>query len=199
MHTDKVAATEKSKAVVSGGVERVVHHQPLEPLHVPINPATLVVGGGIAGIQSALEIADAGFPVYLVEREPSIGGHMSQFDKTFPTLDCSACILTPKMVSVGGHKNIKMFTWSEVTRVDGYVGNFTVTICKRARYVNERIMHRLRHLPGKMPKENRRRSVRSWIGLPQNRLHTLPPGSAKIPGHRSRELHVLPKRHVQSL
>jgi heterodisulfide reductase subunit A2 len=139
VHTDKVAATEKAKAVISGGVERVVYNQPLEPLHVPINPATLVVGGGIAGIQSALELADAGFPVYLVEREPSIGGHMAQFDKTFPTLDCSACILTPKMVSVGGHKNIKMLTWSEVTRVDGYVGNFTVTIRKRARYVNEEL------------------------------------------------------------
>lgn len=139
VHTDKVAATEKSKAVVSGGVERVVHNQPLEPLHVPIHPATLVVGGGIAGIQAALELADAGFPVYLVEREPSIGGHMAQFDKTFPTLDCSACILTPKMVSVGGHKNINMFTWSEVTRVEGYVGNFTVTIRKRARYINEEL------------------------------------------------------------
>ena len=139
VHTDKAAATEKSKAVISGGVERVIHHQPLEPLHVPIHPATLVVGGGIAGIQAALEIADAGFPVYVVEREPSIGGHMAQFDKTFPTLDCSACILTPKMVSVGTHPNIKLFTWSEVVRVDGYVGNFTVTIRKKARYVNEEL------------------------------------------------------------
>ncbi len=138
MHTDKVAATEKSKAVVSGGVERVIHNEPLEPLHVPIHPATLVVGGGIAGIQAALEIADAGFPVYLVEREPSIGGHMAQFDKTFPTLDCSACILTPKMVSAGNHPNITLLTWSEVEQVDGYVGNFTVTIRKKARYVNRR-------------------------------------------------------------
>ncbi len=137
VHTDKVAATEKSKAVVSGGVERVIHHQPLEPLHVPIHPATLVVGGGIAGIQAALEIADAGFPVYLVEREPSIGGHMAQFDKTFPTLDCSACILTPKMVSAGSHKNITLLSYSEVVRVDGYVGNFTVTIRKKARCVIE--------------------------------------------------------------
>ena len=109
VHTDKAAATEKSKAVVSGGVERVIHHEPLEPLHVPIHPATLVVGGGIAGIQAALEIADAGFPVYLVEREPSIGGHMSQFDKTFPTLDCAACILTPRMVAAGSHPNINTF------------------------------------------------------------------------------------------
>ncbi len=137
VHTDKAAATEKSKAVISGGVERVIHHQPLEPLHVPIHPATLVVGGGIAGIQAALEIADAGFPVYMVEREPSIGGHMAQFDKTFPTLDCSACILTPKMVSVGSHPNVKLLTNSEVVRVDGYVGNFTITIRKKARCVIE--------------------------------------------------------------
>jgi heterodisulfide reductase subunit A len=137
VHTDKVAATEKSKAVISGGVERVIYDEPLEPLHVPIHPATLVVGGGIAGIQSALEIADAGFPVYLVEREPSIGGHMSQFDKTFPTLDCAACILTPKMVQAGTHPNITLLTWSEVERVDGYVGNFTVTIRKKARFIDE--------------------------------------------------------------
>lgn len=135
VHTDKNAATEKSKAVISGGVERVLYSEPLEPLHVPIHPATLVVGGGIAGIQAALEIADAGFPVYMVEREPSIGGHMAQFDKTFPTLDCSACILTPRMVSVGTHPNVTLMTWSEVVRVDGYVGNFTVTIRKKARYI----------------------------------------------------------------
>ncbi len=139
VHTDKAAATAKSKAVLSGGVERVLHHEPLEPLHVPIHPTTLVVGGGIAGIQSALEIADAGYPVIMVEREPSIGGHMAQFDKTFPTLDCSACILTPKMVSVGAHPNITLLTWSEVTKVDGYVGNFTVTIRKKARYINEEL------------------------------------------------------------
>ncbi len=95
------------------------------------------MGGGIAGIQAALEIADSGFPVYLVEREPSIGGHMAQFDKTFPTLDCSACILTPKMVSAGTHPNITLLSYSEVEQVDGYVGNFTVTVRKKARYVNE--------------------------------------------------------------
>jgi heterodisulfide reductase subunit A len=136
VHTDKAAATAKAKAVVSGAVERVIHNEPLEPLHVPIHEATLVVGGGIAGIQAALEIADAGFPVYLVEREPSIGGHMAQFDKTFPTLDCSACILTPKMFSAGTHPKITLLTWSEVVDVKGYVGNFTVTVKKSARYVN---------------------------------------------------------------
>jgi heterodisulfide reductase subunit A len=135
VHTDKVAATEKSKAVVSGGVERVIWNEPLESLHVPIHADTLIVGGGIAGIQAALEIADAGYHVILVEREPSIGGHMAQFDKTFPTLDCSACILTPKMVSVGNHPNITMYTWSEVMQVDGYVGNFDVTIQQKPRYI----------------------------------------------------------------
>ena len=115
---------------------RVAENESLEPLKVPICPETLVVGGGIAGIQAALEIADAGYHVYLVEREPSIGGHMSQFDKTFPTLDCSACILTPKMVDVGSHPNITMMTWSEVENVSGYVGDFNVTIRKKARFVN---------------------------------------------------------------
>ena len=136
VHTDKTAATEKSKAIVSGGIARVAYHEALEPLHVPIDPTTLVVGGGVAGISAALEIADGGFPVVMVEREPSIGGHMAQFDKTFPTLDCSACILTPKMVSAGTHPNIKLYSWAEVTKVEGYVGNFTVTIRQKARYVN---------------------------------------------------------------
>lgn len=135
VHTDKAIATEKSKAIVAGGVQRVIWHEALEPLRVPIHPTTLVVGGGIAGIQAALEIADAGYPVIMVEREPSIGGHMAQFDKTFPTLDCSACILTPKMVDVGSHPNINLMTWAEVTRVDGYVGNFQVTIKQKPRYI----------------------------------------------------------------
>jgi heterodisulfide reductase subunit A len=137
VHTDKAVATEKAKAVVSGAVSRVIENVPLEEIKVPINPNTLVVGGGIAGIQSALEIANAGFHVYLVEREPSIGGHMAQFDKTFPTLDCSACILTPRMVEAGTHPNITLLTWSDVVNVSGYVGNFHVTIKKKARFIKE--------------------------------------------------------------
>lgn len=135
VHKDKVIATQKAKAVVAGGVNRVVEHEPLEPISVPINPATLIVGGGIAGIQAALEIANTGHQVYLVEREPSIGGHMAQFDKTFPTLDCAACILTPRMSEVGTHPNINLMTWSEVEKVDGYVGSFVVSIRKKASYV----------------------------------------------------------------
>lgn len=136
VHTDKEVATEKSKAMISGSVERVHYHEALEPLKVPINESTLIVGGGIAGIQAALEIADTGHPVYIVEREPSIGGHMAQFDKTFPTLDCAACILTPRMSEAGSHPNIHLLTWSEVEAVDGYVGNFAVTVRQKARYIN---------------------------------------------------------------
>ncbi|MCD4684329.1 MAG: CoB--CoM heterodisulfide reductase iron-sulfur subunit A family protein [Anaerolineae bacterium] len=134
---DKDGATNKAKSLVSAAVHRVVHHEPLEPMQVKIHPATLVVGGGIAGIQAALEIAEAGYHVYLVEREPSIGGHMAMFDKTFPTLDCSACILTPKMFDAGGHPNITLLSYSEVEQVDGYVGNFTVRVRRRARQVDE--------------------------------------------------------------
>ncbi len=136
VHTDKAVATEKAKAVVAGAVSRVAMNEPLEPIIVPIAEPTLVVGGGIAGIQAALEIANAGHRVYLVEREPSIGGHMAQFDKTFPTLDCSACILTPRMSEAGTHPNITLMTYSEVEQVDGFVGNFDVRIRQKARYVD---------------------------------------------------------------
>ncbi|MEJ2758424.1 MAG: CoB--CoM heterodisulfide reductase iron-sulfur subunit A family protein, partial [Anaerolineales bacterium] len=136
VHTDKKVATEKAKAVISGAVSRVIMNEPLDPIIVPIAEPTLVVGGGIAGIQAALEIANAGHPVYLVEREPSLGGHMAQFDKTFPTLDCSACILTPRMSEAGTHPNINLMTWAEVENVDGFVGNFSVTIRQKARYVD---------------------------------------------------------------
>jgi len=135
VHED--GATEKAKGLVRAAVAKVYYYQPLESMEVSINPNTLVVGGGIAGIQAALDIANAGYKVYLVEREPSIGGHMIQLDKTFPTLDCSACILTPKMSDIGSHLNIELLTYSEVERVSGYIGNFKVSIRKKARYVDE--------------------------------------------------------------
>lgn len=137
VHDDARMATEKAKALVLGAVRRVALHQELEPLRAPINPNVLVVGGGITGIQAALELAEAGRTVYLVEREASIGGRMATFDKTFPTLDCAACILTPKMVSVGHRENIRLLTLSEVTEVSGYIGNFKVRIRRRARYVDD--------------------------------------------------------------
>ncbi len=133
---DKEKATEKAKALVAAAVRRVYYHQPLESREVTINPNTLVLGGGIAGIQAALKIADSGNKVYLVEKSPSIGGHMAQLDKTFPTLDCSACILTPKMTLVGSHPNIELLTYSEVEEVSGYIGNFKIKIRKKARYVD---------------------------------------------------------------
>jgi heterodisulfide reductase subunit A len=133
---DHERATEKAKALVSAAVKRVYYQQPLETKEAPVNANTLIIGGGIAGIQAALEIADAGHKVYLVEREPSIGGHMIQFDKTFPTLDCSACILTPKMTSAGSHSNIELMTYSEVTEVSGFIGNFKAKIRKKPRYVD---------------------------------------------------------------
>jgi heterodisulfide reductase subunit A len=134
---DKEQADEKARALISGAVRRVQLHEELEPFEVPVNPHTLIVGAGIAGIQAALELADAGHPVYLVEREPSIGGHMAQFDKTFPTLDCAACILTPKMSDVGSHPNITLLSYSEVEEVSGYVGNFHVRLRKKPRYIKE--------------------------------------------------------------
>ncbi len=151
--TDKAEATKKAKALVAAAVSRVFYQQPLNSLFVPIDPSVLVVGGGVTGIQAALEIANSGRKVYLVEREPSLGGHMAQFDKTFPTLDCSACILTPKMFDAGNHKNIDLMTWSEVEKVDGYIGNFTVTIRKRARYVDESLCNGCGVCQEKCPKK----------------------------------------------
>jgi len=137
VHENEVVATEKAKALVRAAVRRVAFHQPLEKRRVPIHPDVLVVGGGIAGIHCALTLANAGKHVYLVEREPTIGGHMAKFDKTFPTLDCAACILTPKMTAVKAHPNITLWSYSEVVRVDGYVGNYRITVKRKPRYVIE--------------------------------------------------------------
>ncbi|MBX5327881.1 MAG: CoB--CoM heterodisulfide reductase iron-sulfur subunit A family protein [Candidatus Bathyarchaeota archaeon] len=138
-HSDEPEkATEKAKDLVRMGVARARLLEPLEKMKVSVEKSVLVVGGGIAGIQSALDMADAGLRVYLVEKTPSIGGRMAQLDKTFPTLDCSACILTPKMVDVAKHPNIVLLTNSEVTFVKGFVGNYEVIIVKKPRYVDEK-------------------------------------------------------------
>ena len=137
VHEDVEAATEKAKDLIRAAVRRVRHHRPLEIRRVPVHNEVLIVGGGIAGIHAALTLANAGKHVYLVEREPTIGGHMAQFDKTFPTLDCAACILTPKMVSVKAHPNITLWSLSEVSEIEGYVGNYEVTVRRKPRYILE--------------------------------------------------------------
>jgi heterodisulfide reductase subunit A len=137
VHTDTAAATQKARDLVRAAVRRVVHHRALEVRQVPVLRDVLVVGGGIAGIHAALTLANGGLKVYLVEKEPTLGGHMARFDKTFPTLDCAACVLTPKMAAVGAHPNITLWTWSEVVKVEGYVGNYRVTVRRKPRYVIE--------------------------------------------------------------
>nr|CBH36911.1 conserved hypothetical protein, HdrA-related [uncultured archaeon] len=137
VHSDREKGTEKAKELVASAVAKASLLESLEPMRVGVTPSALIIGGGIAGIQCALDIADAGFQVYLVEKEPSVGGHMAQLDKTFPTLDCSACVLTPKMVDVARHDKIKLITYAAVDSVEGYVGNFKVKVKKTPRYVDE--------------------------------------------------------------
>jgi heterodisulfide reductase subunit A len=129
-------ATEKAIRVARAMVEKVRANQPLTPAEIGVTRRALVIGGGIAGIQAALDIANAGFEVLLVEKSPSIGGHMAQLSETFPTLDCSQCILTPKMVEVSRHPKIRLLTYSEVVEVSGFVGNYRVRIRKKPTYVN---------------------------------------------------------------
>ncbi len=137
--TDPDDATRKAKTQVAGAVNRVCHHDKLETRQVSVHPDIMVVGAGIAGMQAALDIGRAGNKVYLVEKAPTIGGHMLQFDKTFPTLDCAACIGTPVMVEVGQQANIDLMTYSEVTDVTGYIGNYNITVHRKPRYVTEGI------------------------------------------------------------
>jgi heterodisulfide reductase subunit A len=129
-------ATRKAKDLIRGGIARVSHHNPLQGSKKPVTPKAMVVGGGIAGITAALKIANAGYKVYLVEKEEIIGGRMAQFDKTFPTLDCAGCTLTPKTSEVGRHPNIEILTKSQVEGVSGFVGNFTVSVRQQPRYVS---------------------------------------------------------------
>jgi len=138
VHTHKPKeATEKARDLIRMAVAKARLLEPLEKPEVKVTPKALVIGGGVVGIQAALDIAEVGFKVYLVEQSPSIGGRMAQLDKTFPTLDCSACILTPKMVDVPRHPNIELLTCSEVIGIDGYIGNFKVKVLRHPRYIDE--------------------------------------------------------------
>jgi heterodisulfide reductase subunit A len=134
---EKEGATEKAKDLVRMAVAKARLLEPQEETKVPVTQAALVIGGGVAGIQAALDLADAGFRVHLVEKEPSIGGKMAQIDKTFPTMDCSICILAPKMSEAGKHPNIELHTYSEVLAIEGYIGNFKARILHKARYVTK--------------------------------------------------------------
>ena len=136
VHHDRQQATDKAIELIRMAVAKVRCNHELQPIAIPLTRRALVIGGGVAGIQAALDIADAGYQVVLVEREPSIGGKMAGLSETFPTLDCSQCILTPRMVDVGQHPNITLHTYSEIESVEGYVGNFKVNIRKKARYVD---------------------------------------------------------------
>lgn len=136
VHESIAEATDKAIEIVHSVVERVKQNYELFNISVPITNRALVIGGGIAGIQAALDIAGGGHEVILVEKSPSIGGHMSQLSETFPTLDCSQCILTPRMVEVARHPKIKLYTYSEVEDVEGFVGNFKVKIRKKARSID---------------------------------------------------------------
>jgi heterodisulfide reductase subunit A len=130
-------ATEKAKDLVHMAVVRAALLKPQQEIVVPVTREALVIGGGVAGIQAALDLADTGYKVYLVEKNPSIGGTMAQLDKTFPTMDCSICILAPKMSDVGRHPNIELLTNSEVVEVGGYIGNFKVKVQKKPTYVTK--------------------------------------------------------------
>ena len=136
IHPDKAVGTEKAWELVKMAVAKVRQLEPLYANEVEVNKDVLVIGGGVAGIQAALDLADAGLKVTIVEKDTTIGGVMAKLDKTFPTIDCSACILTPRMVDCSQHENIELLTYSEVDKVQGYVGNFTVDIRRKASYVD---------------------------------------------------------------
>ena len=136
IHKDKAVGTEKAIILAKAAIAKLNLNAPLQAGESKVVKRALVIGGGIAGIQTALDIAEAGYEVDIVEKEPTIGGKMAQLDKTFPTLDCAACILTPKMVDAAQNEKIHIYSYSEVEKVSGFVGNFTVTIKKKPRYVN---------------------------------------------------------------
>ncbi|GAI00491.1 unnamed protein product [marine sediment metagenome] len=135
-HSDVNQATQKAIKIIKVIVEKAKQNNPLTPIKIPVNPRALVIGAGIAGIQASLDIANSGYEVVLVEKSPSIGGHMAQLSETFPTLDCSQCILTPKMVEIAQHPRIKLLAYSEVEQLSGNVGNFKVKIRKKASFVD---------------------------------------------------------------
>jgi heterodisulfide reductase subunit A len=171
VHKYSKLATSKAIKIIKSIIEKLRLNESLLPIKIPIIRRALVIGGGISGIQASLDIANSGYEVILVEREPSIGGHMAQLSETFPTLDCSQCILTPKMVEVSLHPRIKLLTYCEVESISGYVGNFKVKIKKKATYLNREICNGcglcLERCPTKVASEfDRMLSYRKAIYVP---------------------------------
>jgi len=139
VHEKTEATTQKAIDTVRTLVEKVKRNTPLHPIRVPVTKTALVIGGGVAGIQAALDIANIGHKVILIEREPSIGGHMSQLSETFPTLDCSQCILTPRMVEVAQNPNITLYSYAELESLEGFIGNFKAKIRKKSKSLDEKL------------------------------------------------------------
>lgn len=164
VHEKGDATTEKALDLVRMQVEKVKRDRPLNPIKVPVTKKALVIGGGIAGIQAALDIANCGHKVILVEKEPSIGGHMSQLSETFPTLDCSQCILTPRMVEVAQHPNITLYTYAELESLEGFIGNFKARIRLKGTQRRPGKMHRMQgHVPpNALRKKYRANSTLRW-------------------------------------
>jgi heterodisulfide reductase subunit A len=139
VHEKSEATTEKAIDLVRILVEKVKYNHSLNEIKVPVTKTALVIGGGIAGIQASLDIANTGHKVILIERDPSIGGHMSQLSETFPTLDCSQCILTPRMVEVAQHPNITLYTYAELESLEGFIGNFKAKIRRKSKSIDEKL------------------------------------------------------------
>jgi heterodisulfide reductase subunit A len=165
-------ATEKAKDLVRMAVAKAKLLEPLEASKVQVDNKALVIGGGVAGIQSALDLADMGFKTYLVEKQPTIGGRMAQLDKTFPTLDCSMCILAPKTVDAAKHKNIELISFAEVKEVHGYIGNFQVVIEKKPRYVKEEDCTGCEAVPKYVQLKCPTTSTKVWVWLKQLTSHS---------------------------
>ena len=164
VHAKGEATTDKAADLVRVMVEKVRHNAPLEPIRVPVTKRALVLGGGIAGIQAALDIANTGHKVVLVEKSPSIGGHMSQLSETFPTLDCSQCILTPRMVEAARHPNITLMTYAELEKLEGFIGNFKATIRRKARQLDEKLCTGCGLCTTKCPQKNIKDEFNEGLG-----------------------------------
>ena len=196
-HTSKQQATKKAEDLVRMAIARCALHEPLQRKRMPIGKRVLVIGGGIAGIQASLDLGDSGFEVYLVEKEPSIGGKMAMLSKTFPTEDCATCIIGPKLADVAEHPNIHLYTYSEVQSVNGYLGNFHVRVRRKPRYVDLEKCTACgdcaKECPVEMPNEfnlglSKRKAIYIYndIAVPHKYLITkngIPPCRARCPLH----------------